>query len=360
MIKTKNTLLSLVLLASLFACNGKDPKKPEGEKPTVPLTSGLAQSEKGNVLAKVNGESITEEDVMKLIKPRIARIESQLFEIKRDAIDQIIENRLLEAEAKKRNISIQELVKKEIQDKVGEISDKEISDFYNQIKARVGDKTLEQLKPQIVGQLRAQKASKFRDNFLDRLMAKADVDIYIKRPAVEVGVGKSPSKGGTKTAPVTLIEFTDFECPFCGRVRPTIKQVLETYKNDIHYVQRQFPLDFHRNAKKAGEASLCANDQKKYWEYADKLWENQRALDVESLKKYADELKLDKKKFEDCLNSNKYAAQVEEDQREGAKAGVTGTPAFFINGKLISGAQPFEAFKKSIDEELREAKRKKN
>ncbi len=351
----------LFLVLALFAC--QQPKKTANTRadcPPVALTDGLATSSKGNVVAEINGETITEQDIAALIKSRISRIENQLYDIKRDAIDQIVEDKLINEEAKKRNISVQDLLKKEVQEKVGEISPKEVEKFYNDNKARVGNKPLEELKGPIEAQLKATKSNTYRSNFLNRLIASANVDVYIKRPSVEVPAGNSPSRGGPASAPVTIIEFTDFQCPFCTRARPTVNQIIDLYKNDVHYVMRNFPLEFHSFAKKAASAALCANDQNKYWDYSTKLWENQTALDVASLKKYAADLKLDSKQFDECVDSDKYLKQVNQDQQDGAKVGVSGTPSFFVNGKMLTGAQPLDAFKKLIDEELRDAKKKKS
>jgi len=358
--KLARIALSLCLLAPLaLGCSGKkNSNNTVSNGPSIPLTTGLAESSKGDTVAEVNGQPITNQELMAKIKPRLSRIENQVFDIKEDGINQIIEERLLDAEAKKRGVSVQELLKVEVQDKVSDTSDKEIQEFYDQNKARFGGKSLEEVKPLLAAQLKARKASVFRNNFIDKLMAKADIEMYIQRPRVEVAAGNGPSKG-PKDAAVTVIEFTDYQCPFCARARPNLTQALADYKDEVYYVVRNFPLNFHAQAQKAAEASLCANEQKKYWDYSDKLWANQKALDVPSLKKYAVDLSLDAKKFDECLDSGKFAAEVNQDQQDGMKAGVSGTPAFFINGQMITGAQPPEAFKKVIDSELRAAKRKK-
>jgi protein-disulfide isomerase len=353
-----------VTLLAAAGCSGQGssasvPKNNAPSGPSVPLTQGLAQSSKGDVVAELNGQPITEEELMVRIKPRLARIEGQLFDIKRDGIDQIIEEKLLDTEAKKKNISVQDLLKKEVTDKVGDPTDKEVQEFYDQNKARIGTKTLDELKPQISAQLKARQAGIYRNNLIDRLMSKAEIDVFIQRPKVDVEAANGPSKG-PNNAPVTIIEFTDYQCPFCGRARPTVNEIVDSYKNDVHYVLRNFPLDFHPFAKKAAEAALCARDQNKYWDYSKVLWDNQKALDVDSLKKYAEQVKLDSKKFNECLDSDKTLAEVMKDQQDGAKAGVSGTPSFFINGQALTGAQPPEAFKKVIDQELRDAKRKKS
>lgn len=169
---------------------------------------------------------------------------------------------------------------------------------------------------------------------------------------VNVSVDDDPIKGD-KNAKVTIIEFSDFECPFCEKVQPTLKKVMDKYAGKARLVFRDFPLSFHKNAQKSSEAAQCANEQGKFWEYHDKLYVNQKALAVSDLKKYAVDLGLDVSKFNQCLDSNKFAEEVKKDLTDGEKAGVDGTPAFFINGRKLVGAQPYEAFEKIIEEELK-------
>jgi protein-disulfide isomerase len=167
-----------------------------------------------------------------------------------------------------------------------------------------------------------------------------------------VEVGKAPVRG-PKNAPITVIAFSDFECPFCGRVLPTLKQIEDQYAGKVRVAFKNQPLSFHPNAKPAAMAALAAHEQGKFWEYHDKLFANQRALDRASLERYAQELGLDMGKFKAALDSNKYEAQVSADMSEASRLGVSGTPTFFINGRMIVGAQGFDAFKRIIDEELK-------
>jgi protein-disulfide isomerase len=189
--------------------------------------------------------------------------------------------------------------------------------------------------------------------------------------SVVLNIDKSPFKGN-KDAKITLIEFSDFQCPFCGRhVRDTVPQLESEYikTGKVKYVFKDFPLEsIHKNAFKASEAANCAGDQGKYWEMHDKLFQNQRALNNEDLLKYAGELNLNTAKFEKCLNGGTYASKVRENISEGQKAGVTGTPAFFLaytegdGSKVktvnrITGAQPYANFKEAIDELLSSQKK---
>jgi protein-disulfide isomerase len=169
---------------------------------------------------------------------------------------------------------------------------------------------------------------------------------------VKIDLGAAPVKG-PNNAKVTLVVFSDFQCPFCSRAVPTLKQVEDTYKGKVRIAFKQLPLPFHDKAVLAGEASLAAHEQGKFWEYHDKLFANQQALDRPSLEKYAQELGLNVSKFKAALDSNKFKKQVEEETKQGNSIGATGTPTFFVNGKSLVGAQPFDKFKEMIDAELK-------
>jgi protein-disulfide isomerase len=160
---------------------------------------------------------------------------------------------------------------------------------------------------------------------------------------------------GEDDAPVTIVEFSDYECPYCARFySQTLGQIREEYveTGKVKIVFRDYPLPFHSQAQKAAEAAECAGEQGKYYEMHDKLFEDGVTGGVKAFKKYADEIGLDTGKFDECLDPDSMASEVQKDMADGAAAGVQGTPAFFINGKLLSGAQPFSAFKSAIDAEL--------
>lgn len=155
---------------------------------------------------------------------------------------------------------------------------------------------------------------------------------------------------GPPDAPVTIVEFGDYQCPYCKQFYDeTLPQISETYESQIRFVFRDFPLAIHPDAQKAAEASECADDQERFWDYHDLLWANQSALDVDSLKAYAAQLGLDTATFDECLDSGANAEEVQNDYDDGVSYGVTGTPAFFINGIMVAGAQPFSVFQTIID-----------
>ena len=166
-----------------------------------------------------------------------------------------------------------------------------------------------------------------------------------------IGVGGAPFRG-QPNAPVTLVEFSDYQCPFCGRAEGTVDEVMKAYGEKVRIVYRDYPLPFHPQARPASEAANCAHAQGKFWPYHAKLFANQTALGEDKLKEYAKDVGLDETKFEQCLKDKPFKAAIDKDIADGGKVGVNGTPAFFINGRMLSGAQPFEKFKELIDEEL--------
>jgi protein-disulfide isomerase len=199
-----------------------------------------------------------------------------------------------------------------------------------------------------------QRNGEARTALLGELRDKYAVSSKLEPLRVEVAA-TGPAVG-PEGAPVTIVEFSDFQCPYCARIVPTLKQVQEEYGDKVRLVFRQFPLEsIHPNAQKAAEASLCAGEQGKFWEMHDLMFEEQQQLAMEELKEKAVRLELDAEAFGECVDSSRFAEQVADDLREGSTAGVSGTPAMFINGRFLNGAQPFEAIAKVVDEELERA-----
>jgi len=242
----------------------------------------------------------------------------------------------------------------EVTSKVGLVTEHEIENFYQANKARYpGEESA--AREQIRGLLQNQKLQARREAFLQSLRAGAKVVVNLKPPAVQrvdVTTDGAPFKGPAK-APVTMVEFTDFHCPFCKRALSTLAEIEAKYNNKVKIVFRDFPIDsLHPGARRGHEAARCANEQGKFWAYHDLLYQNAPKTSLEDLKAYADLAGLNLQPFETCFTAGKYKAAVEKDIEEGRRLGVTGTPAFFINGRLVSGAQPLDAFVRVIDDEL--------
>ena len=182
--------------------------------------------------------------------------------------------------------------------------------------------------------------------------AKADLEEQFKSP-VKVEVGKSPVKGPA-TAKVTIIEFSDFQCPYCKRGSDTMYEVAKAYPNDVKVVFKHYPLPFHKEAEPSARASWAAQQQGKFWEFHDIMFNNQDKLGTDFYLATAKELKLDEAKFKADMNSEAAAKQVKEDTEAGAKNGIQGTPGFFVNGVAVKGAYPASHFKTIVDRWLKE------
>ncbi|HEV8342015.1 MAG TPA: thioredoxin domain-containing protein [Candidatus Binatia bacterium] len=308
----------------------------------------------GDALAEVDGVAITSEEVEKSLAGQLSKLEEQIYSLKRQRVEALINEKLLQKEAVRRNLSIPALLDAEVTAKVGLVTEQEIEKFYRDNKAQIkGDEA--QVREQIRSYLQNQKIQTRREAFLQSLRSQAKVVVNLKPPPVLRVYIKSdgaPSKGKAN-APVTIVEFSDFHCPFCKGVLPTLTQLESRYGDKVRIVFRDFPIDsLHPAARKGHEAARCANEQGKFWPYHDKLFANAPKASPEDLKTYAKDVGLDVDAFEQCFNSGKYQAAVQQDIDAGIRAGVTGTPAFFINGRMISGAQPLDTFARLIEEEL--------
>ncbi|MEB2283899.1 MAG: hypothetical protein B6D46_08545 [Polyangiaceae bacterium UTPRO1] len=308
-----------------------------------------------DTLATVGAKTFTRSEIEARVKPKLIELEAQKYEILREGLDEAIAEELFKLEAAARKITPEQLEEDEIAKKIPAPSDAEIQKVYDDNKEDLQGQTLEQMKPQIVEYLKAEKEQARRTAFIQELKAKYKTVDALKAPKVEVATAGRPERGGGAKAPVTIVEFSDYQCPFCKRGEDAVQKVVDTYGAKVRVVFRNYPLPFHERARPAAEAALCANAQGKFWEYNKKLFANQNALGDDNLKAYAKDLGLDPVKFDECYAKKPYAADIDRDLADGVMAGVNGTPAFFINGRALSGAQPFEKFKEIIDDELTSA-----
>jgi protein-disulfide isomerase len=317
----------------------------------LPPRSAAATSE---ALAEIDGVTITTDEIEKTLGAPLARLQEQIYTMKRQKVEALIGDRLLAREATKRGMSVGALLDSEVTAKVGLVTEQEIESFYKANKPRLQGEESE-VREKIRAHLQSQKLAIQRDTFLRMLRSQAKVTVHLKEPPVfraQVTADGGPFKGGAH-APVTIIEFTDFHCPFCKRVQPTLAELQTRFGDKVKLVHKDYPIDqLHPQARKGHEAARCAAEQGKFWAYKDLLYANAPKASPEQLKDFAREAGLDLAAFDGCLGSGKHRAAIEKDIEEGARAGVTGTPAFFINGRMISGAQPLEKFVQLIEEEL--------
>ncbi|HUL59806.1 MAG TPA: thioredoxin domain-containing protein [Anaeromyxobacteraceae bacterium] len=321
----------------------------------APAVSDPQKLDPATPMARVNGQTITAAEVDELARRELKQLQQafqeKAYDVRNQQLEGLIRKRLLEKKAKELGTTPEELLQKEVVAKIPDPTDAEMQALYERAKAG-GQQLppLDQVKPDIAKFIRQQRTQQAMTDYYDQLKKDAKVQILFEAPKVEVAA-EGPAKGPAK-APITIVEFSDFQCPYCVRAEGTVKDLLAAYPDKIRLVYRDYPLPFHQNAEKAAEAAHCANDQGKYWEMHDKLFSSQERLAVPDLKGYARELGLDGAKFDHCLDGNDKAKLVESNKKAGEEAGVNGTPAFFINGRVLSGALPLEKFKEVVDSEL--------
>ena len=304
--------------------------------------------------ATLDGDLISYDELDKLIGARVATLNDQIYQLQRQTIDQLIHERLFAREAVRRGVSAEELIAAEVAAKTPAVTDAEVEAFFKANESRLPTQEPD-VRERIRVYLRGQNSNARRDAFLGELRAKANVQVLLKRPAifrVAIDTAGAPFKGPA-AAPVTVVKFEDFHCPFWKEAQRTLAQLLERYPDRVRLVHKDYPIDeLHPSARAAHLAARCATEQGKFWPYHDALYANAPKTAPEELRGYAKTAGLDVASFDQCLSAGRYAAPVQKDIDEAKQTGVSGTPAFFINGRLLVGAQPLENFVALIEEEL--------
>lgn len=308
------------------------------------------------VVATVAGQPVRASMLSERLKPIIYKLKSEVYEAARKKAEQMVDDILLLAEANKRQVGPEEIVRKEVSEKLQPPTEAEVAKFYAENKARIGG-DLKTVHTQLVNYLQDQARQKLEQDLSSRLRKTADIKWLITeppQPVQAISVDDDPARGDAKAA-VTVVEFTDFQCPACSAMQPVLEEVLKSYGNKIRFVVRDFPLAMHENAFKAAEAANAANAQGKFFEYTALLFKRQNALDVASLKKYATELGLNRARFDAALDQGTYAAEVKHDMDDGEIYGVSGTPSIFINGVMLKTLSA-EGLREAIDRAAANAK----
>ncbi len=304
------------------------------------------------VAATIAGKPIYEDELEPLVKSEVQKLRNQEYEIKNMALDRLIQQKILDAEAARQNLSVPALIQQAIEHKVAAPSDAELDAVYAKEKDRLG-RPLSEIKTELRDAILKNRMREAFQEYMAGLKQKNSVTILMAAPRIAVSPDPARMRGNPK-APITIVEFSDFQCGFCQRVTPTLQELLAKYNGQISIAYRDFPLrEIHPQAQLAAEASRCAGDQGKFWEYHDALFANSSKLDKASLAGHARALHLDGERFDACLETGKFKDAIDNDMQDAEKAGVSATPAFFVNGVLLEGAQPIAAFEKLIDAERR-------
>jgi protein-disulfide isomerase len=300
-------------------------------------------------VASIAGHAIYEDELVSLMENQLQQLRNQEYDIKSRALEQLIDQKVLEAAASRTGLTPEQLINKEVLANIPDPSDAEIQAFYLGQRER---RPLEEVKQRLREALKQARAEQAKEAYIGHLRRESEVAVLLAPPKVEIGYDSARVRGKAD-APVTIIEFSDFECPFCRASETLLKNLVAKYGDNLKVAYRDFPLrQNHSHAEAAAEASHCAGEQGKFWAYHDLLFANPAKLDAAGLLEQARTAGLNESQFLSCVNTEKYKSAVEADIKAAARARVTGTPAFFINGVFIGGAQPSSVFEKTIDSEL--------
>lgn len=343
----KSALYGLLTLSLTMACTSAQ---------SAPAEQAPPQTEDA-VVAEVNGRKITLKELddkwQEFDPAERTRVTQTIYQHRRNVLEQVVGDMLLEEAAKAANMPVDQYLEQEATKRVQPVSDAEVQQFYEANKDRAQGRTLDELRQPIQEFLAGQRRQQARARLIDDLKAKgSSVKVMLEPPRVPIAVAASDPAKGPANAPITIVEYSDFQCPFCARVNPTLDQVLKVYGDKVRIVFKDFPLPNHPEAPKAAEAAHCAGEQGKFWELHDRMFANQQALQVATIKQHAAGLGLDMNAFNQCLDSSRYAGRVAENLKSGEALGVSSTPTLYVNGRPVVGAQSFDYFKAVIDEEL--------
>lgn len=311
-----------------------------------------AASTPPNAVALIDGKPISEGDLDERAAPKLLELNEKIFEIKDQALTEMIDEQLLNLEAGRLNLSVPQLLDREVDSRVAKPTPADAESYYNEMKDPIA-RPLEEIRPTILEVLLETRRRTAYDTYLSGLRSQNKVVLLLAPPRTAVSIDPARVRGPAN-APITIVEFSDFECPYCGRVEDTLRQLESRYPTQIRVAYRDLP--FHARAEPAAEASRCALAQGKYWPYHDLLFDNQQHLESDDLSKYAARLKMDAKKFDECTAHKIYATDIKQDLDEAQKLGITATPTFFINGMMLIGATPMDDFARLIDRELERIK----
>jgi len=339
----RTTLLLLAWPAFLpLACS-------PGSADRIPAAPPAADE---TVLAEVDGKAILAREVDKRAAARLLPLRQDIYDLRREVLDELIGERLFEKEAAARGLTVEALLKAEVEDKVPPPDSAVMLQLYQRSRFPQMGQSFDQVRPQIEAALREQARNERQAAYRRELASAGGVRRLLRPPRVELTIPASAPSLGPKDAPVTIVEYADYECPYCQRAQETIDQLLERYPGKVRLVHRDFPLDFHSRAKVAARASYCAGEQDRFWEFHRSILATPGRLADEDLKRAAAALKLDDGAFSTCLASERYEAQIQESLDEGLELGVSSTPTFFINGRLVKGARSLDHFVEIVEDEL--------
>lgn len=345
------TIIGAALLAAVVGCAGGTARQGVSEAAGAP--------DKGpEVLARIGDRIITEDDLINSTPMLYAQIRSKaydLVEAKEQAANQYLVNEMIEAESAERGLTPEEIFRIDIEEQVPQPSEEEIKSFFEINQQYSRGRTLDELRPTIIDQLRRPQLTRVQARFLRNLREKYDARVIVEPIRLNYVLPETVEMKGDESAPVTIVEFADFQCPSCKQAHPLVQQLLAEYPGKVRYAFVDFPLPNHARAIPASVAARCAADQGKFWDFADNLMVIAGNFADTDLYARARTVGLDPDAFAACYQSGQYEPVVQQHLDWGQSLGVNATPTFLINGRLVVGSKPFEQMKSLIDGELERA-----
>jgi len=300
------------------------------------------------VVVDIDGTKLTADDVEKKLPGRLLQARSTYYMTERKTVDEFIETYLLERAAKAEGLTVDALLEKYVNSKIAKDPSEETLRIYYEVVNTT--EPYEKIRPQIVERIRQVRIAKLKASYMESLKVKANVAVLLPAPRAKVAVTNAPLRGAAN-APVVLVEYADYECPYCQMVQPALDKVLSEYQGKVAFAFKDVPLPMHANAIKAAEATRCAESQGKYWEYHDLLFSS-KMVEPSKLKEHARTLKLDAAKFDTCLDSGAKSEAIKTALNEATELGLNSTPSFFVNGRFTQGNLSYEQLRQIIEEEL--------
>lgn len=301
-------------------------------------------------VARISGRTLTLGDLQAQQSGKLLQAQYQYYLSERKALEEAIDNRLLEDEAQSKQMPLDQLLETEVYKDVKDPTEDQLEVYYEGLDTQ---EPYQSIRGEVLQHIRELRRTKARAAYVDQLRKKAQINILLMPPTATVQTASAFAKGD-RNAPIVLVEFADYQCPYCQKVNPQIQQLKKEYGDALTVIYKDFPLPMHHSSQKAAEASRCAGEQGKFWEYHDILFYSKQ-LEPDELKEHAQVLKLDTDRFDNCLDNGTEAEAVKKDLDEAKGLGLTGTPSFFVNGHFFSGVVDYSALKDIINQQLNAA-----
>jgi predicted DsbA family dithiol-disulfide isomerase len=321
--------------------------QPKGQKRETKLPDGQKE-----LVATFDGESISSAKLEELVGEKLLRLKTEEYLLRRATLDEHIDSLLLSREASKRKTTVKKLLQQEVTDRIQPVNVTEAQAVVANAPENFSSMTKEEAVKVVMDHLQRKRTTMRRTEFLTSLRAAYSYTMLLDPPRLTQQFADGPSVG-PKDATVSIIEFSDFQCPACIQLKPTLDRLRQEYANQVRLTFKQFPLPMHRQAAKAADAALCAAEQNRFWEMHDVLFANQDLLKQEQFTELARRAGLNQTAFKSCFNSNRTTHRRIKEVFEGRSADISSTPTLFINGRMITGARPYESLREIIEEELK-------